>query len=182
MKPDLELTHKLIRDIESKLKTKAGKNYRGLFSVAISLVVNYFNSSYCKNKNRYTQDYTYFHYYREWNLFIDLAKWLRENRENKTMEFNFDFKKKLEIYDEEITQLKEKVYNKWINNKLTEELDKTIERLELDVKILDDNGHLYGVCKDEKEFYRDMLMNLLNQYPEYKPELDRDFREEIGLC
>lgn len=168
-KKELELTSDLIEQIIKRLKKDLKENYQGLFSVAKYLVNLYFSSEYYPNIR---EEYRYFIHYKAELLFVDVLKWLG-NETDPMGRSKLNFIKLIKKYDEEIAQMKEDIYNKWVNNKLENELENLQKREHFNPQSFIDTN---------TECYREMLEDLTKNYPKSDKELEREFREELGLC
>ena len=151
--------------IIKRLKKDLKENYQGLFSVAKYLVNLYFSSEYYPNIR---EEYEYFVHYKADLLFVDVLKWLGDETDPMGRS-KLDFKKLIKEYDEEITQIKEDIYNKWTNN----ELEGGLKKQRFNPRsFIDMNTKYYG----------EMIESLLKNYPKPDKKLEKEFREELGLC
>jgi len=168
-KKELELTSDLINLIIKRLKKELKENYQGLFSVAKYLTNLYFSSEYYPNIR---EEYRYFIHHKAELLFVDVLKWLG-NETDPMGRSKLNFKKLIKEYDEEITQIKEDIYNKWINDELKDELGRLQKR---------EHYNAQSFIGTNIEYYKEMLEDLTRTYPKYDEKLEREFREELGLC
>lgn len=158
----MEITSKLITELENKLKQDLKENYKGLWSVAICLVNRYF--SYHNNP----EEYMYFTDYKMLTLAVELMVWLSENRINKTGK-KFNFEKILRQAEENLQYIKVRIYNRWINNDLRDLLSKAQLK------------QIYNTDDERLKYYIEMLQDLIEKFPKPSAKENWEFKEIIHL-
>lgn len=162
---EIKFTPILIKELGLKLKNKMRENYRGILSISIALVNEYFIN------NPFPNDYLYFQDYKAMMLSIDLMQWLGENLNHyKGKKFNLTIL--IQKYESELKTTKLKLYELWSKNKLESELDRAIVKT-LNIKRKSSDMQL--------THYIEMLEDLIIKYPTFNKNEIYYFKEDIGL-
>lgn len=165
----IEVSPTLIPLLEKKVKyiyeRCYKRKYNGLFSVS-EWLLNYYYTVYYPHRD---SEFEYLSFLKMELLWLEVAQILVSNKDNYFKHNKVNMEELFEQADEEITDIKKRIYNLWKNSKLARELELVEEKLK------QKESH-------RLRLYHKMLQNLVALYPKFKLGENHNFKGDIGLC